>query len=133
MLCVRLVSLVLYASHLSIFARLGADVGAGLAHGQIRHNLTSQAATMVTNGVPNDVINNLDTLTLIVFIPICDMFIYPALRKKGINFTPIKRIAAGILTCSAAMVWVAVVQHYVYKVCIALSNTERCLIFVATF
>ena len=133
MLCVRLVSLVLYASHSSKVARLGADVRAGLVHGQILHNLTSQAATMVTNGVPNDVINNLDTLTLIVFIPICDMFIYPALRKKGINFTPIKRIAAGILTCSAAMVWVAVVQHYVYKVCFALSDTERCLIFVATF
>jgi len=91
--------------------------GTGLAYWQIINNLTSQAATMVTNGIPNDVINNLDPITLIIFIPICDMFVYPALRKKGINFTPIKRITAGFLTCSAAMVWATVVQHYIYKVC----------------
>jgi POT family proton-dependent oligopeptide transporter len=71
---------------------------------------------MVTNGVPNDVINNLDPLTLIIFIPICDLFIYPGLRKIGINFSPIKRITAGFFTGAIAMVWAAVVQHYIYKV-----------------
>jgi len=86
-----------------------------LAYGQIVNNLTSQAATMVTHGVPNDVINNLDPLTLIVCIPILELFIYPSLRKRGINFTPIKRITAGFFTGSAAMVWAAVVQHYIYK------------------
>jgi hypothetical protein len=83
------------------------------------NNLTSQAATMVTNGVPNDVINNLDPLALIIFIPICDLFVYPGLRKIGINFTPIKRITAGFFAGSAAMVWATVVQHYIYKVCSA--------------
>ena len=71
---------------------------------------------MVTDGIPNDVINNLDPLCLIIFIPICDLFIYPGLRKIGINFTPIKRITAGFIAGSAAMVWAAVVQHYIYKV-----------------
>lgn len=71
---------------------------------------------MVTNGVPNDVINNLDPLGLIIFIPICDLLVYPGLRKLGFNFTPIKRITAGFLTGSAAMIWAAVVQHYIYKV-----------------
>ena len=89
----------------------------GLAYGQIVNNLTSQAATMVTHGVPNDVINNLDPLTLIVCIPILELFVYPGLRNRGINFTPIKRITAGFFTGSAAMVWAAVVQHYIYKVC----------------
>jgi len=82
------------------------------------NNLTSQAATMVTNGVPNDVINNLDPLALIIFIPIFDLFLYPGLRKIGINFTPIKKITAGFITGSLAMVWAAVVQHYIYKVCL---------------
>jgi len=86
-----------------------------LTYNQITNNLTSQAATMVTNGVPNDVINNLDPLTLIIFIPICDLFIYPGLRKIGINFSPIKRITAGFFTGAAAMVWAAVVQHDIYK------------------
>ncbi|KAI0266401.1 peptide transporter PTR2A [Gloeopeniophorella convolvens] len=86
-----------------------------LAYNQMVNNLTSQAATMVTNGVPNDVINNLDPLALIIFIPIFDIFFYPGLRRLGINFTPIKKITAGFLTGSAAMIWAAVVQHYIYK------------------
>ncbi|KAF8504545.1 peptide transporter PTR2A [Russula emetica] len=96
-----------------------------LPYNQIINNLTSQAAVMVTDGVPNDVINNLDPLSLIIFIPICDLLVYPGLRKIGINFTPIKRITAGFLTGSAAMIWAAVVQHYIYK-------TNPCGSFVST-
>lgn len=70
---------------------------------------------MVVNGLPNDILSNLDPLALIIFIPICDIFIYPALRRAGINFSPIKKIALGFLTGSAAMIWAAVVQHYIYK------------------
>jgi POT family proton-dependent oligopeptide transporter len=80
---------------------------------------------MVTDGVPNDVINNLDPLCLLIFIPICDLLVYPGLRKIGINFTPIKKITVGFLTGSAAMIWAAVVQHYIYKACsITLSDVE---------
>ena len=42
--------------------------------------------------------------------------IYPGLRRLGINFSPLKKITAGFLTGSAAMIWAAVVQHYIYKV-----------------
>ena len=100
----------------------------GLAYIQIINNLTSQAATMVTHGIPNDVINNLDPIALIIFIPICDLFVYPGLRRIGINFTPIKRITAGFLTGSAAMIWAAVVQHYIYKVCLMMSTRSSYLI-----
>ncbi|KAH9965320.1 proton-dependent oligopeptide transport family protein [Russula dissimulans] len=96
-----------------------------LAYNQMVNNLTSQAATMVTNGIPNDVINNLDPLALIIFIPICDLFVYPGLRRRGIDFSPIKRITAGFFAGSAAMVWAAVLQHYIYK-------TNPCGNFVST-
>jgi len=96
-----------------------------LTYNQMVNNLTSQAATMVTNGIPNDVINNLDPLVLIIFIPICDLFIYPGLRRIGIDFSPIKRITAGFFAGSAAMVWAAVLQHYIYK-------TNPCGKFVST-
>ena len=72
---------------------------------------------MVTNGLPNDVLSNLDPLALIILIPICDVFVYPALRRAGIRFTPLKRITAGFITGAMAMAWAAVVQHYIYKVC----------------
>lgn len=86
-----------------------------LTYNQLNNNLTSQAATMVTNGLPNDVLSNLDPLALIIFIPIFDLFIYPFLRRIGINFTALKKILAGFITGAMSMIWAAVVQHYIYK------------------
>lgn len=70
---------------------------------------------METHGLPNDVLSNLDPFALLIFIPICDLLLYPALRRAGIRFSPIKRIAAGFFTGAAAMAWAAVLQHYIYK------------------
>ncbi|KAG6329500.1 hypothetical protein ID866_9589, partial [Astraeus odoratus] len=86
-----------------------------LSYNQLNNNLTSQAATMDTHGLPNDVLSNLDPLALIIFIPLCDLFIYPALVRCRINFRPLQRISWGFYTGSAAMIWAAVVQHYIYK------------------
>ncbi|KAG6888584.1 hypothetical protein C0995_007266 [Termitomyces sp. Mi166 len=86
-----------------------------LAYNQLKSNLTSQAATMSTHGLPNDVLSNLDPLALVIFIPICDLIIYPALRRGGVNFSALRKITAGFVSGSAAMIWAAVVQHYIYK------------------
>jgi dipeptide/tripeptide permease len=47
----------------------------GLTYNQLNNNLTSQAATMSTHGLPNDVLSNLDPLALIIFIPIFDIIV----------------------------------------------------------
>lgn len=86
-----------------------------LTYNQMNNNLTSQAGVMNTHGLPNDILSNLDPLALIVLIPVCDMVLYPALRRAGINFSPIKKITAGFFTGSLAMVYAAVTQHYIYK------------------
>ncbi|KAK5169112.1 uncharacterized protein LTR77_006421 [Saxophila tyrrhenica] len=86
-----------------------------LAYNQMTNNLTSQSATMTLNGVPNDLINNLNPITLVLFIPVMDFAIYPALRKFRINFTPLKRITAGFGIASLAMVSSAVIQAYIYR------------------
>lgn len=86
-----------------------------LTYNQLNNNLTSQAAVMKLNGLPNDVLSNLDPFALIILIPICDLFIYPLLRKNKINFSPIKKIAFGFFTGSAAMIWAAVIQAYIYR------------------
>lgn len=70
---------------------------------------------MTLNGVPNDLINNLNPITLVIFIPIMDFVVYPALRKAHIHFTPIKRITWGFFIASAAMISAAVTQYYIYK------------------
>ncbi|PGH04318.1 hypothetical protein AJ80_08541 [Polytolypa hystricis UAMH7299] len=86
-----------------------------LAYNQMTNNLTSQAATMTLNGVPNEIVNNLNPLTLIIAIPLMDRFVYPGLRKIGFNPTPLRRITAGFFLAAFGMVSAAVVQHYIYK------------------
>ncbi|KAG5655920.1 hypothetical protein KAF25_000840 [Fusarium avenaceum] len=86
-----------------------------LCYNQINNNLISQAALMQRHGVPNDILSNLNPFALLIFIAVNDRFIYPAMRKAGIRFTPIKKITAGFFTGAAAMIWAAVVQHYIYQ------------------
>ncbi|KAH9833080.1 POT family-domain-containing protein [Rhodofomes roseus] len=86
-----------------------------ITYNQLNNNLTSQASTMALHGIPNDVLANLDPFALIICIPLCDIFIYPALRKAGIRFTPIKKITAGFFCGSAGMIWACVLQYYIYK------------------
>ncbi|KAF2200721.1 hypothetical protein GQ43DRAFT_441280 [Delitschia confertaspora ATCC 74209] len=86
-----------------------------ITYNQINNNLTAQASSMTLKGVPNDVLANLDPFALIILIPVCDLLIYPALRKRGIRFTPLKKITAGFFVGSFAMIWACVLQHYIYK------------------
>jgi len=86
-----------------------------ICYNQMTGNLTSQAATMTRNGVPNDLINNLNPISLVIMIPIMDRVVYPFLRKKGINFTPVKKIALGFMFASLSMVVATITQVYIYK------------------
>ncbi|KAL4878217.1 PTR2-domain-containing protein [Aspergillus karnatakaensis] len=98
-----------------------------LAYNQMLNNLTSQAATMELNGVPNDIINNFNPLALIIFIPIFDHVLYPGLRKMGINFTPLKRITAGFFMAGAGMIVATVTQHYIYQKSACGKHANTCL------
>jgi len=62
-------------------------------------------------GLPNEIVSNLDPFALIIFIPLLDLFGYPLLRKWGFKFTPLKKITAGFLFGSAAMICAAVQQR----------------------
>ncbi|KAK1221786.1 hypothetical protein PQX77_015405 [Marasmius sp. AFHP31] len=86
-----------------------------LCYNQINNNLISQAATMSLHGFPNDVLSNIDSFILIIFIPIFDLVFYPFLARIGIKWTSLKKITAGFYTGSAAMIWAAVIQAYIYK------------------
>ncbi|MDI5899652.1 hypothetical protein QLS81_16555, partial [Flavobacterium sp. XS2P67] len=75
----------------------------------------SQANTMTTNGVPNDLINNFNPLTIIVLIPILDYGIYPILRKFKIEFRPVYRIFFGFILAALSSVAGAIIQWQVYE------------------
>ena len=70
---------------------------------------------MQLHGIPNDIMQNIDPLTIIIFIPIMDRLVYPFLRSIGIQFKPITRITWGFLFASLAMAYAAIVQHLIYR------------------
>ncbi|KAL5116317.1 hypothetical protein ACEQ8H_005775 [Pleosporales sp. CAS-2024a] len=86
-----------------------------LAYNQMTNNLVSQANTMNLGSTPNDIVAKLNPIFIIIVIPIMDFGVYPALRKMGINFTPIKKITAGFALSSFAMVSACVIQWYIYS------------------
>lgn len=85
-----------------------------LSYNQNNNNLLSQAAVMETNGLPNEIINNLNPLSIIIFIPFFDRVIYPLCNRLGHRPTPVKKITGGFFMASLAMVYSALIQHFVY-------------------
>lgn len=86
-----------------------------LLYNQMVANLLSQAGTMQLNGLPSELAQQINPLTLVIMIPIFNNFIYPKLRKYGILFRPITRIFFGFVVASLAMAYSAIVQHMIYS------------------
>ncbi|PMD40414.1 peptide transporter PTR2-A [Hyaloscypha variabilis F] len=85
-----------------------------VAFSQMLNNFVSQAGTMELHGIPNDVLGNIDALTIIIFIPVLNVWLYPILQRNGIPFRPIARITVGFIIAGLAMVYAAGVQHLIY-------------------
>lgn len=85
-----------------------------LVYGQMVNNFVSQAGQMELHGLPNDILQVINSIAIIVFVPLCDRVFYPFIRK----FTPFKavtRIFFGFMWACSAMIYAAVLQHYIYK------------------
>jgi POT family proton-dependent oligopeptide transporter len=61
------------------------------------------------------VLSNVDALTIIMFIPILNTYLYPILQRSGIPFRPIARITVGFIFAAIAMLYAAGVQHLIYS------------------
>lgn len=86
-----------------------------VVYGQMVSNFVFSASQMELHGLPNDIMQNINPLTLIVFIPICNKLLYPFLRKINIKFKPITKIFWGFVLGSSAMLYAAVLQHFIYN------------------
>jgi POT family proton-dependent oligopeptide transporter len=86
-----------------------------VVYGQFSNNFVTQAGQMEGHGIPNDLMQNFDPIAIIVFLPLVDQFLMPALRKAKIPFPPVNRIVAGFWIASLAMVYAAVIQHFIYQ------------------
>ncbi|BCS21461.1 putative MFS peptide transporter [Aspergillus puulaauensis] len=100
----------------------------------INDNGLGQAASFLstmleTNGVPNDLISNFNPLSIIVFAPILNYILYPALRRFHIHFGPVARITTGLAMSSLAGVGYTVINYYAYKLgpCGKYGTSETCV------
>ncbi|KAI8068315.1 POT family-domain-containing protein [Gongronella butleri] len=85
-----------------------------LCYSQMTNNLVSLVATTQTGNVPNDIMQCINPLTLIICILLADRVLYPFLRKIGHPMRPMARITCGFVFASLGMAYTAGIQHYVY-------------------
>jgi dipeptide/tripeptide permease len=80
-------------------------------------NSANALSTMLTtNGVPNDVIGNFNSLSIIVAAPILNFGLYPFLRSQKIHYGPVARITTGLLMSAIGGVGYCVLNYYAYKI-----------------
>ncbi|SPQ20635.1 6cf59c5c-48ef-4732-acc4-49b8166f1942 [Thermothielavioides terrestris] len=68
-----------------------------------------------TNGVPNDVISNFNSLSIIAFAPVLNYGLYPLLRKLNIHYGPVARITTGLALSTIGGVGYTVLNYYAYQ------------------
>ncbi|KAE8358664.1 POT family-domain-containing protein [Aspergillus caelatus] len=84
------------------------------AYTQFLTNFVSQAATMETHGIPNDIMPNIDTITVLILLPIVDRVIFPFLRRHGIPVRHVDRITIGFILIGTSMLYATFVQRAIY-------------------
>lgn len=70
---------------------------------------------MEGHGMPNDFMQNFDSISILVFTPIIDRLVYPVLRRNGIELRPIMRITIGFFFGALCLAYAAIVQHLIYS------------------
>lgn len=79
-------------------------------------NSANYLGTMLTgNGVPNDVIGNFNSLSIILLNPVLNFGLYPALRKANIHYGPVARITTGFIISTLGGIGYTVLQYKAYE------------------
>ncbi|CAO2654544.1 Nn.00g112770.m01.CDS01 [Neocucurbitaria sp. VM-36] len=83
---------------------------------QMMNNFVSQAGQMQLHSLPNDILPNIDPITIIILIPIMDRIIYPFIRTRlHLAFSPVTRISLGFIFASLAMLYASILQGVIYN------------------
>ncbi|RAL13817.1 uncharacterized protein BO97DRAFT_433362 [Aspergillus homomorphus CBS 101889] len=84
-----------------------------LCMAQASQQSISQAGTMQSHGIPNDVVKVFNPAAYILFGILVHKFLYPFLPRHRVSFS-VNRITLGFLTMSLAMTYFAVLQAVIY-------------------
>ncbi|KAK4185676.1 putative peptide transporter ptr2 protein [Podospora australis] len=84
------------------------------------------SAGMQTNGLPNDLLDNLNSVSIVIMVPVMNHIIYPLLRRWGIKWGPISRMTFGFALCTVGSIGFSVLQYYVYQTSPCGYNATTC-------
>ncbi|OTB06508.1 hypothetical protein M426DRAFT_20957 [Hypoxylon sp. CI-4A] len=83
-------------------------------------------AGMDTNGLPNDLLDNLNSVSIVIMVPFMNHVVYPILRKRGIKWGPISRMTFGFALGTIGSIGYPVLQYFVYKTSPCGYNATTC-------
>ena len=81
---------------------------------------------MQTNGLPNDLLDNLNSVSIVVMVPVMNQIIYPLLLRWGIKWGAISRMTFGFALCTIGSIGFSVLQYYVYQTSPCGYNSTTC-------
>lgn len=87
---------------------------------------SNQGAAMVTNGAPNDLLVNFNSLAIIAFTPFVTYILYPFLARRKVRFGPMARITVGFLIAATSGIIGGLVQWRVYATSPCGYNASTC-------
>lgn len=85
-----------------------------LADGGFGNELNDMSNAMIVNGLPNDLINNWNSLAIIIATPILTWGLYPFMARIGWPLKPMTRMCIGFMLGCITCVICALVQWRVY-------------------
>ncbi|KAI1843785.1 hypothetical protein JX265_001078 [Neoarthrinium moseri] len=83
-------------------------------------------AGMDTNGVPNDLLDNLNSVSIVLAVPIMNHLVYPLLRRYGIQWGAISRMTFGFALCTIGSIGYSILQYNVYQTSPCGYNATTC-------
>lgn len=89
-------------------------------------NLISQAANMTSHGIPNDLLPTINSVAVVIILPIMQHVVNPILRRYHVPFPPISRMTVGFIIEAAAMAYVAGIQKLIYSRPPCYSHPRHC-------
>ncbi|KAI0871571.1 hypothetical protein GGS24DRAFT_492131 [Hypoxylon argillaceum] len=88
-------------------------------------------AGLDTKGLPNDLFDNLNSVSIVVLIPFMNHVVYPFMRRKGIKWGSISRITFGFALGTIGSIGYGLLQYYVYQTSPCGYNASTCTEIVA--
>ncbi|KAK6854145.1 peptide transporter protein [Apiospora arundinis] len=83
-------------------------------------------AGMENSGMPNDLLDNLNSVAIVFTVPLMNHVIYPLLRRFKIHWGPISRMTFGFLLATFGSVGYSVLQYRVYQTSPCGYNATTC-------